>query len=99
MRIDTTLIRAVVVMACSCAIGCASNVEKHWGEAYAENNAAMIADPEAGQSEDDGVSDLEGVTVEHVIEQYRKGQQQPTSRKVPTSILIQSGSGSSSGAN
>jgi hypothetical protein len=94
MRIDTALIRAVVVMACAGAIGCASNVEKHWGEAYAENNAAMIADPDAGQSEDDGISDLEGVTVENVIEQYRKGQRQPKSREVPTSILIQSGSDS-----
>jgi hypothetical protein len=42
---------------------------------------------------DDGISDLEGVTVEHVIEQYRKGQQQPKSKHLPTSILIQGGSG------
>jgi hypothetical protein len=69
-------------------------VEKHWGEAYAENNAAMIADPDAGQLQDDGISDLEGVTVENIIEQYRKGQEQPKSKTIPTSIVFQSGAGS-----
>jgi hypothetical protein len=33
-----------------CSLGCASNTERHWGEAYAENNASMIADHEAGQA-------------------------------------------------
>jgi type IV pilus biogenesis protein CpaD/CtpE len=94
MRIQRALIGAIAALTCIFTIGCASNVEKHWGEAYAENNAAMVADPDAGQLEDDGISDLEGVTVEHVIEQYRKGQRQHKSRDVPTSILIQSGAGS-----
>jgi type IV pilus biogenesis protein CpaD/CtpE len=93
MRTKRPLINAIAALACICSAGCASNVGKHWGEAYAENNAAMIANPEAGQPEDDGISDLEGVTVEHVIEQYRKGQQQPKSKHLPTSILIQGGSG------
>ena len=94
MRIRRTLVMAIAALVCICGTGCASNVEKHWGEAYAENNAAMIANPQAGQMEDDGITDLEGVTVEHVIEQYRKGQQQPKSRDIPTSILIQGGAGS-----
>lgn len=94
MRTQRALIGAIAALACICSTGCASNVEKHWGEAYAENNAAMVADPDAGQAEDDGISDLEGVTVEHVIEQYRKGQRQQKSTDIPTSILIQSGAGS-----
>jgi type IV pilus biogenesis protein CpaD/CtpE len=87
----------VGMMACGCfvtGVGCASNVEKHFGEAYAENNAAMIADPEAGHVIDDGVSDLEGTTVEHVMETYRKGQKQQKSKNIPTSVLIQGMSGS-----
>ena len=95
MRIFKSL---VVMMACGCfvaAVGCASNnVEKHFGEAYAENNAAMIADPEAGHVADDGVSDLEGTTVETVMDTYRKGQRQPKSKNIPTSVLIQGMSGS-----
>jgi hypothetical protein len=94
MRIERALIGATAVFGAICSLGCASNTERHWGEAYAENNASMIADHEAGQAADDGISDLEGVTVEHVVEQYRKGQEQPKSDEVPTSILIQSGAGS-----
>ena len=94
MRIQRALIGSIAALSFVCTVGCASHVEKHWGEAYAENTAAMIVDPDAGQLQDDGVSDLEGVTVEKVIEQYRKGQEQPKSRSIPTSILIQGGTGS-----
>jgi hypothetical protein len=77
MRIERVLIGATAVFGAICSLGCASNTERHWGEAYAENNASMIADHEAGQAAE-----------------YRKGQEQPKSDEVPTSILIQSGAGS-----
>jgi len=93
MGILRTLMSVVVLVCLALVVGCASNVEKHFGEAYAENNAAMIADPEAGHVVDDGITDLEGTTVETVMETYRKGQSQQKSKNVPTSVLIQGMSG------
>ncbi|HEY5658575.1 MAG TPA: hypothetical protein VIY27_12375 [Myxococcota bacterium] len=76
------------------AAGCASEVSKHWGEAYQQNKAAMIANPEAGTEPDEGVVDFEGGTVETVMERYRKEQTQSRDQKMPTSILIQGMGGS-----
>jgi len=89
------VLKIVIGIAALCCVGCASNVVKHWGEAYEANTTAMIANPDAGQEPDDGVMDLEGTTVETVMEQYRKEQTQTRSKKnFPTSVLIQGMAGS-----
>jgi type IV pilus biogenesis protein CpaD/CtpE len=89
------VLKIAICIAALCGVGCASNVKKHWGEAYEANTTAMIANPDAGQEPDDGVSDLEGTTVETVMEQYRKEQTQSRAKKnFPTSILIQGMAGS-----
>ena len=91
-----TLIAIAALSSLSC-LGCASAVQEHWGEAFEANKAAMIANPDAGQEPDDGITDFEGTTVETVMEQYRKDQGQPRGqKKFPTSILIQGMPGSGS---
>jgi len=90
-----TLIALAALSSLSC-LGCASAVQEHWGEAFEANKTAMIANPDAGQEPDDGVTDFEGTTVETVMEQYRKDQTKTRSKKaIPTSILIQGMPGSS----
>jgi hypothetical protein len=73
------------------AFGCASNVEKHFGESYHAVTEQMIANPEAGQQPDDGVTVLEGETVENVMEQYRKGQTRTKSQTLPSSMITTGG--------
>jgi len=90
MRTLTIAIGALGLM----LAGCASEVSKHWGEAYLANTSEMIANPEAGYEPDDGMVDFEGGTVETVMERYRKEQTQSRSKQIPTSILIQGMPGS-----
>jgi hypothetical protein len=71
-----------------------SRVDDHFGEAYAANKERMIANPEAGTEPNDGVTDLEGVTVEGTLERYRRQQTQSQGKDFPTSILIQGMPGS-----
>ena len=73
------------------AFGCASNVEKHFGESYHAVTEQMVANPEAGQEQHDGVIELEGETVENVMTQYRKGQTKAKSETLPSSIVISTG--------
>ena len=48
-----------VALGMSVLLGCASksNLEEHFGEAKASVNQAQIANPDAGQHDDDGVVD------------------------------------------
>jgi hypothetical protein len=78
---------APVLLVAALGLGCASNVEKHWGESVASVNEKMIADPEAGKAPDDGVSELEGVTVEGALTRYRKEQVAPAKKNLEKSIL------------
>ena len=66
-----------------------SAVDEHFGEAHAANKTRMIANPEAGVEPDDGVTDLEGVTVEGTLERYRREQRSSQRKVMPTSILLQ----------
>ena len=53
-------------------LGCESPVENHWGEAYRDNKAAMIQNPEAGGTEP--VEGLDPVTGKLVVERYEREQ-------------------------
>jgi predicted metal-dependent hydrolase len=71
-----------------------SRVDDHRGEAFAANKKRMIANPEAGMEPNDGVNEIEGVTVEGSLERYRRQQQQTPKQDLPASILIQGMPGS-----
>ena len=81
----------VVGLAALC--GCETNSEKHFGEAHRAVTAQMIANPDAGKQPADGVSELEGETVENVMTQYRKGQTEVKSDALPSAMI---GTGTSS---
>jgi len=66
-----------------------SRVDDHRGEAFAAAKQRMIANPEAGTEPNDGVNDIEGVTVEGSLERYRREQTRSQGKDLPTSILIQ----------
>ncbi len=72
------------------AFGCASNVEKHFGEAQTEVTQRMIANPEAGNVPDDGIIEFEGETVESVMANYRKAQTKTKSEILPQSMILTS---------
>ena len=76
------------------AFGCESNyLEKHFGETFQETTRQMVANPDAGKQPDDGITELEGETVENVMSQYRRGQTIQKSDSMPNSIVISSGTG------
>jgi hypothetical protein len=66
-----------------------SRVDDHFGEAYRASKQRMIANADAGKEPDDGINDLEGVTVEGILKRYRREQTQPQNKSVPTSILVE----------
>ena len=49
----------------------------------------MIANPEAGTLPDDGVTEIEGATVEGTLDRYRTRQDNKPSTSLPQSILLQ----------
>jgi hypothetical protein len=69
-------------------LGCVSSeVGQHHGESFTSLNEQMIANPHAGEQPDDGVSSLEGKTVEDVLTRYRKGQVETTPDGLPPSMI------------
>jgi hypothetical protein len=74
----------IAILGLACAT---SEVGQHWGESYTSLNEQMIANPNAGQEDDDGINVLEGRTVENVMTQYRKGQVETTPDGLPSSMV------------
>jgi hypothetical protein len=57
------------------AVGCAQTpLDESWGSSYSANNAAMVANPEAGTAEAGPIEGLDAVTAEIVIENYKENQ-------------------------
>ena len=73
--------------------GCETNsrLDEHYGDAVRANRIAMTANPDAGMQPNDGVTELEGATVEATLDRYRRTQTEPADTDMPTSILIQGG--------
>lgn len=64
-------------------------LDEHHGRALASNTDKMIANPEAGTLPDDGVTEIEGATVEGTLDRYRTRQDNKPSTSLPQSILLQ----------
>lgn len=60
-------------------VGCVGPVEEHWGDAYRENKAAMIQNPDAGSP--DPVEGLDPVTGQLVVERYKQEQKKSPEKK------------------
>jgi hypothetical protein len=78
---------SMFVLCVALGFGCASAVDEHWGESYASLTEQMIIDPEAGAVPDDGVSELQGTTVEGVMSRYRREQEKPPDKTFLESVL------------
>ena len=85
------IVCVIAVLGLACAT---SEVGQHWSESYTSLNDQMIANPDAGQQADDGVSSLEGKTVEDVMTRYRKGQVETPPVGLPASIVMGASAGS-----
>jgi type IV pilus biogenesis protein CpaD/CtpE len=75
--------------------GCTTPVDRHWGEAYRRNVAAMVADPQAAQLEREPTTGLDPASTEQVVNKYLEKQgeaQEPTA--MPSFIQIGTGAGS-----
>jgi len=72
----------MLLLAMGLLVGCSygSAVDRHFGEAYREDVARMVADP-AASKEIATVEGLEGTTAEGVTENYHKGQKAESQRE------------------
>lgn len=69
-------------------VGCASSqVAKHWGEAYHQNNTNMIANPNAAEENIEPPTGLDASTGEKVIEAYKGSQCAPKTDSSKPSII------------
>ncbi len=74
---------------------CATPVERHWGEAYRRDVAAMVENPQAAEIEREAPTGLDPATAEQVVGKYLEQQgeaEEPTA--MPSFIQIGTGGGS-----
>ena len=91
LRTTATLITLQFSIA---GIGCASNVERHWGEAVEAHNQAMIANPLATmRSESVAIGDLDGSSASNASAKLRQHETSSTAQKSLPDIVIGAGRG------
>jgi hypothetical protein len=88
-----TRFAALLVCVAPFLLGCAiyddyreTPLERHWGEAQAENRQRMIANPEAEQNLEP-VTGLDPVTGQIVLDNYHRDQRKPARRAPGQSII------------
>lgn len=75
-------------------LGCASNVDRHWGESVRANQEAQVANPVAAlRNADKEPGALDGNSADHANQSLRKHEAgDSTGRKLPDIIQIGAGS-------
>jgi hypothetical protein len=74
-------------LAAAAASGCLySRVDEEWGEAFEENTAVQVADPN-GAGSPEGPAGLDPVTSEEIANRYYKGQAAKPTRTGPAMVL------------
>lgn len=68
IRTALALLGAVALV----SLGCASNVERYYGTAYATNVARQIANPDAGSEDTGGTLGTDGRSGAQAVDNYRK---------------------------
>ncbi len=83
------IVGLLVCLAATVACESTSRVDEHFGDAVRANRLAMTANPDAGTQPSNGVTEMEGTTVEGTLDRYRSAQTRTPQSNMPTSILMQ----------
>ena len=88
MKSMLSLLAALLV---SGAFGCAyfepTEMERHWGDAYRDDKAQMIANPAAGELNREPVEGLDPATAENVMARHRRAESAAGTGRADPSII------------